>query len=34
LSDYNVLVVGGWQSGLAAAHHALRRGLKPAILEA
>ncbi|AII11264.1 flavin-containing monooxygenase [Rhodococcus opacus] len=34
MSDYDALVVGGGQSGLAAAHHLRTRGLNPAILEA
>ncbi|HEY5858129.1 MAG TPA: NAD(P)-binding domain-containing protein [Aldersonia sp.] len=34
MSDYDVIVVGGGQSGLAAAHHARRRALSTAVIEA
>lgn len=34
MTDYDVIVVGGGQSGLAAAHHLRARGMNPAILEA
>ncbi|SUA79811.1 Uncharacterized oxidoreductase CzcO [Nocardia otitidiscaviarum] len=33
-TEYDALIVGGGQSGLAAAHHLTRRGLSVAILEA
>ncbi|WP_139277866.1 NAD(P)-binding protein [Rhodococcus marinonascens] len=32
--DYDALVIGGGQSGLAAAHALRRGGLKPAVIEA